>query len=135
MTEPVRKLLYWTPRVLGLAFAAFISLFALDVFGHGAGFWQTLSALLVHMIPTAVVLAVVALAWRWEWIGAVVCLGLAVAYIADTAPRFHWSAYVAISGPLFLVGILFGVGWVLRKDLRPRKSPPAGGADSTGGQK
>jgi lysylphosphatidylglycerol synthetase-like protein (DUF2156 family) len=133
MTQPTKKLLYWTPRVLGLAFAAFISLFALDVFGHGAGFWQTLAALLIHMIPTLVVLAVVALAWRWEWIGAVVCLGLAVAYIADTAPRFHWSVYLAISGPLFLVGILFGVGWVLRKDLRPRGARLSGTGVSAAG--
>lgn len=121
MTEPARKLLYWTPRVLALAFAAFISIFALDVF-EGHGFWETVVALLMHLIPTAIVLIVVALAWRWEWIGALVFAALGVAYIVTTAGRFHWAAYAFIAGPLFLLAILFGVGWVRRDQLRPQGS-------------
>jgi hypothetical protein len=44
--QPVKRILLWTPRVLSLLFALFVSLFALDVFGQGYGFWQTTLALL-----------------------------------------------------------------------------------------
>ena len=38
--------LTWTPRILGLLFAAFLSLFALDVFEQGYQGWETVLALL-----------------------------------------------------------------------------------------
>jgi APA family basic amino acid/polyamine antiporter len=63
MTEVSKKLLYWTPRGLCLAFALFLSLFAMDVFGEGLGFWRTLFALFMHLIPVFVVLLILALAW------------------------------------------------------------------------
>ena len=35
MNNKWKRVLYWTPRVLGILFALFISIFALDVFGEG----------------------------------------------------------------------------------------------------
>ncbi len=32
----------------------------------------------------------------------------------------HWSAYVLISGPLFLVGAMFLIDWVYRIRLAPK---------------
>ena len=32
-----------------------------------------------------------------------------------------WSAYLAISGPLFLVGVLFFVGWRFREQIRVKE--------------
>jgi hypothetical protein len=32
MKRPVKRLLFWAPRILCILFAAFVSLFALDVF-------------------------------------------------------------------------------------------------------
>jgi len=66
MTEVSKKVLYWAPRVSCIAFALFLSLFAMDVFGEGLGFWRTLFALFMHLIPTFVVLLILALAWRWN---------------------------------------------------------------------
>ena len=71
MTSLSKRLLFWTPRALAIVFIAFLSLFALDVFGEGYGFWQTLLALVIHLIPTWILIALLILAWRWEWIGAV----------------------------------------------------------------
>ena len=66
----VKRFLFWLPRVLSALFAAFISLFALDVFGAGYGFWETIWALFVHLIPTWLILAALAISWRWEcWAG------------------------------------------------------------------
>lgn len=103
--------LYWAPRVLSLLFAGFISVFALDVFGAGYGFWGTLLALVMHLIPTAIILVVAALAWRWEWIGALAFLGLGLWYLVMTRGQQHWTAYVFISGPLFVLAILYFFNW------------------------
>ena len=42
-----QKTILWTPRVLAILYAAFISVFALDVFGEGYGFPVVLWALLM----------------------------------------------------------------------------------------
>jgi hypothetical protein len=117
MTAAARKLLFWTPRVLTIAFILFLGLFALDVFGEGYGFWGTLVALLMHLIPNFILLAVLIIAWRREWVGGVLFLGLGVFYLVMTWGRFHWSAYAGISGPLFLVGILFFLNWIFKEKL------------------
>lgn len=118
MNTSMRRVLYWAPRVLGIVFAGFISLFALDVFEEHQGFGPTLVALLMHLIPTALVLGVLAIAWRWEWVGSVVFTALGCLYIATAWGRFHWSAYAVISGPLFLLGGLFLANWLKRGALR-----------------
>jgi hypothetical protein len=112
-------MLFWTPRLLSILFAIFISLFAFDVFGEGYGFWATILALLMHLIPTGIVLLVLALAWRWEWIGGLLFIGLGLLYLARFQGQ-HWSAYVALSGPLFLIGVLFLLNWLYRAELHPR---------------
>jgi hypothetical protein len=113
-----KRILFWAPRVLAILFAVFISLFALDVFGAGYGFWETLLALFMHLIPTWFVLLALALAWRWEWIGAILFAALGLGYILMARGQFDWIAYLLISGPLFLTGALFLVSWWLRREPR-----------------
>lgn len=115
MEEPLRRLLFWAPRILCLCFAAFISIFAVDVFGAQLGFWNTLLALLIHLIPTWIVLIVLALSWRRGWIAGVVFPSLGVLYLVTFWGKFHWSAYLVISGSLVLLGILFLVDWLSRR--------------------
>jgi hypothetical protein len=68
----MKRLIFWTPRILNILVAVFISIFALDVFGEGYGFWGTMEALLMHLIPTAIILVVLIASWRCGWIGAVI---------------------------------------------------------------
>lgn len=112
-----RYVLFWSPRVLSLLIAGFLSLFALDVFEEGRGFWETSLALMMHLIPTGIVLILLAIAWRWEWIGAVsfVALGLLYAFLA--LPHLSWIA--VISTPLLLVGSLFLLDWRYRRQKNP----------------
>mgnify|MGYP001813850633 CR=1 FL=1 len=118
MTAGVLHWLFWTPRILGILFAIFISLFALDVFGEGYGPWETVVALVMHLVPTFVVLTALAVAWRWEWVGAVLFGGLALLYVVMAWGRFPLLTYVVISGPLLLVGVLFLLNWLHRVELR-----------------
>lgn len=127
MSSSARALLFWTPRVLTLAFILFLGLFALDVFSGSQGFFRTALAFLVHLVPNLLLLGVLLVAWRWEWVGAALFTGLGVFYLVDTWGRFHWSAYAAISGPLFLVGILFLLNWIFRDEVRNRDRREARG--------
>lgn len=118
MTTASKQALFWMPRVLCLAFAGFISIFAMDVFQEGLGVWRTALALMMHMIPTFLILIVLAVSWRWEWVGAVLFTALALLYLFTSWGRLHWSAYAVISGPLGLLGGLFLFNWIWRAELR-----------------
>jgi hypothetical protein len=117
MNTSSRRLLFWTPRATCIAFAIFLSMFALDVFGEGYGFWKTLLVLLIHLVPTYIVLVVLAIAWRWEWIGAAGFGGLAMWY-AKSAWRHHPDWVVSIAGPLLVIAVLFLVNWLKHAELR-----------------
>ena len=119
MTTFSKRLLFWTPRAVGIAFAIFLSWFALDVFGEGYGLWKTLLALSIHLVPACIVLAVLAIAWRWEWIGALGFAGLAAWYAKGVWHR-HPDWVVGIAGPLLVLAALFLVNWLKHDELRAR---------------
>ena len=118
--KPAHQLLYWAPRALCIVFALFISLFALDVFTEGRGFWNTLLALLMHLIPTFLILVVLAVSWRREFIAGILFPLLGVLYIvwAWNKPFGVWSTLLLMAGPLVLTGALFLLNWHYRGELR-----------------
>ncbi len=118
MKESTKHWLFWTPRILCILFAGFLSIFAADVFGEHYGFWKTILALVMHLIPTWIVLIVLVVSWRREWVGGTLFIALGALYLIYFWGRFHWSAYLAISGPLLLIGVLFWVNWLHRAQLR-----------------
>jgi hypothetical protein len=107
MNPTARTVLRWTPRVLALAYLAFLGLFALDVFSEASGFWQTIGAFLAHLIPHAVVLLTLLIAWRWSRIGGAMFIALGAAYIVWAWGIFPWSVYAVIAGPPAVIGVLF----------------------------
>lgn len=123
MKRSQANLLYWAPRILGAAFVAFLSLFSLDAFQSGSGPMGILGWL-VHMIPVLVVLAALAAGWRWPRVGAVLFALLGVAYLVFAWGLFPAVAYVAISGPLFLISILFFLNGVWRDEVRAARAGP-----------
>lgn len=114
MKISTKRVFFWTPRVLGILFAIFLSMFALDVFAEGHGFWQTTGALLLHLVPTFIVVIALVIAWRWELVGAILFGGLAVFYVVWTLGRLPLATYLSISGLLALVGVLFLFNWIYR---------------------
>jgi hypothetical protein len=114
MQELSRKILFLTPRVLGILFILFLGLFSLDVFEEGYGFWGTILAFLIHNIPAFVLLIVLILSWRWEWMGGVIFIGMGAFYIIYMWGKFPFVAYLTISGPAFLIGLLFWINWFVK---------------------
>ena len=115
MNERSGQLLLWSPRILGILVCLFLSLFAFDAFGGGTTLAQGLPDFAMHVAPMLILLAVVAVSWRWQLVGAVVFTGLAVAYAYVARHQPSWIA--VISGPLLVVGGLFFWSWRYQRHL------------------
>ncbi len=115
------KIIYWMPRVLSVAFILFLSLFALDVFGEYSGAELAL-ALLIHLIPSFVLLAVVAVAWKWELSGAIAFLAGAIFYVYAAGLGRPWSWYACISGPAVIVAALYFFAWFAKRKSKNQKA-------------
>ena len=114
-----KKLLYWTPRALCIVFIILTSLFALDVFGESKGIWETILALLMHLIPTFILIAILVITWRRELIGGILFSVLGFTYIINMWGQFPLMTYIVVAGPLIITGILFLLNWKYRAELRP----------------
>ena len=102
----------------------YISLFALDVFDGRLGFWQTVLAFLIHLIPVFVLAAILVLAWRWEWIGAALYTAAGLLYVVQVIsgsrpPVVKLTWILTIAGPAFVIAGLFLANWLKRGELRP----------------
>jgi hypothetical protein len=114
MNKSLKPVLFWTPRIAGILFILFISLFALDVFDMGLGLWGTVVALFIHLIPSILLTAAILIAWRQAWAGTVGFIGWGVWYLLS-ARGFGWEVYVLIAGIPVLIGFLFLADWIWRK--------------------
>ena len=101
----LNKILYWSPRVLGIIFILFLGLFAFDVFGTGEPVWAQALGFLIHLIPNFILAAVLVLAWKNELVGGATFFIAAVVFLAFF--RNDWPEALIIEGPLFLIGGLF----------------------------
>lgn len=111
--------LQWAPRLLAVAFSLFLGIFALDAFSGAVAFPRSLLDFAIHLIPSAVLLAVVAAAWRREWIGAAAFLILALAYAAVAGTHPSWIATIA--GPMVVVAVLYAWSWTRRRTAVARR--------------
>ncbi len=109
MTEISRRALFWAPRIISILFISFVSMFALDVFSEGRGFWQTVVALIMHLIPTFALIGALILAWRWEWVGAALFLVFAVFFTVIV--RGTWWVKGIFAVPCFATAWLFLANW------------------------
>ena len=109
--KTTQRLMFWTPRLLGLAVSLFLAVFALDAFSEPRPPADAILDFLIHLLPSLVVVSLVAASWRREWIGAVAFAILGMVYAATTA-RGHMDWIVLISGPLLLVSALFLWNWL-----------------------
>ena len=119
MDQRLQRLYYWTPRILGILFTIFISLFALDVFREGYRFDELLIALFMHLIPTYLLAIVLAIAWRWEFAGGLLFLALGTSFFFHYNNQSNWITHLIIAGPPLLVGMLFLISRFSRMKTYP----------------
>jgi hypothetical protein len=100
------KLLCWFPRILGILFILFISMFALDVFGEYS-FPEILIALFMHLIPSFILIIILVVAWKWERIGGILYIMLSILFTLFFRTYQDIIVFLLISFPVLLTGILF----------------------------
>lgn len=114
------QLLHWLPRVLGIFYVLFLSLFALDVWSMGRSFWEKLAGFVVHLTPSYVVIIALLVSWKWQTIGGVLFLVVFAAFMLFFGRR-DWQTVLFLGAPLILIGGLFILdGRRHRVELRPR---------------
>ena len=120
-------MLHWTPRILVILAVLFISMFALDSFSPGNTFWQNAAAFLMHLIPSFILLGILAVVWKWERVGGIVLTIVGAAFsIGIFILNFHRNHSVLMSlWIVFLICMPFVVAGVLFiiSDLRKKKDP------------
>lgn len=120
MAKRINKFIYWTPRILGIIFILFLMMFSLDVFQPGLTVWQITIGLLMHNLPALILLFFLIFSWKHEIVGGIVFISAGLLYILLLASSSHFEWYMliwplTISGPAFLVGILFLINWFKKK--------------------
>jgi hypothetical protein len=112
MNGLTQKILYWSPRLLAIAYILFLGIFALDVFAEGYGFWETMLNFLIHLIPNFVLLTLLLIAWKWEWFGALFFALCGLFYLVATWGKVGIEAYLLIIVPLCVLALLFLADWI-----------------------
>lgn len=123
MKKKINKFTYWTPRILGIIFILFLMMFSLDVFQPGLTVWQITIGLFMHNLPALILLIFLIISWKYEIIGGIVFIlaGLLYTLLLATSSHFEWYMLIwslTISGPAFLVGILFLINWFKKKNSK-----------------
>jgi hypothetical protein len=107
MDSSFNAFLRWAPRVLCLVFAGFIGLFALDAFDPGRTLGANLGAFARHLTPTFVLLAMLAIGWRWPKVAGALLILAGCAYAVMPQARQHVSWIAVIAAPMWITGVLF----------------------------
>lgn len=115
------RFLYLAPRIAGIVILLFVELFALDAFETPGSIWVKLGAFLIHSAPSIFLLALMALAWRWEWVGTLI-FGLAGAFILVMTMTARWffvlGNLLIFTLPMMVIALLFWLGWRWRGEIR-----------------
>jgi len=110
----------WAPRVLAMAFIAFLFFFSLDAVNEKVDFWETAPNLFMHNIPALVLLAALIISWKYELAGAIVFTLTGVLYVTwllntPRLGRLFVTCLLTVAFPASLTGVLFFVNWMLKK--------------------
>lgn len=115
MKDILKMALYGAPRILGILFVFQISEFALVTLLAYPRL-EVLMGLLAQMHWNIFLVIILALAWRWEWIGtlgfgAYAFWYLAFVNVSDT------GTFLIMAGLPVLTAVLFFIGFTFKKDI------------------
>lgn len=101
-----RSVLYWAPRILGLTAIGFISMFALDSFEAGQPLTTQLLHFAQHLIPSFILLALLALAWKWEKSGGIAFITIGLLFSPLVYMLNHGRNHFSVAQSLLVVLII-----------------------------
>ena len=122
MEKKINRFIFWTPRIFVILFALFLAIFSLDVFDSAVGLSQILVGLLLHNIPSLVLLVFLIVSWNHDLLGGIIFMILGVACVIRTiiallmSPSWIINPIFIIGSIVFLfIGSMFLVGWYRKR--------------------
>lgn len=118
------RIVSWVARVICILAILFISLFSFDAIVPGNGFWQNTRDLLIHLVPSFILLLLLLLAWRYEMAGGALFVIIALVlspYIYIHNYRMNNSVIrsmvviLAVTLPFVITGLLFITAAILKR--------------------
>ena len=97
---------FWLPRAICIAAILFVSMFALDSFAPGLTFWQQIVGFLIHLIPSYVLIALLVVAWKWEYIGGILYIVMGLIFSLWVFDINYSRNQFAMSQSLFNAAII-----------------------------
>jgi hypothetical protein len=95
----------------GILYAFALLVFVADVFSNAQSVSQTLIDLVLHCIPTVIVLLLVVIAHQRPLMGSIIFAVNGIVYIITGWANLHWTAHVLIAGPLLVLSALYITAW------------------------
>jgi hypothetical protein len=120
------KVLHWLPRVMCILAILFVSMFALDAFSPNLTIWQQIGAFIIHLVPSFMLLIVLLIAWKWEFVGGIIfiVMGLGLSpFVFFHNYKINHSIWMSlgiisvITIPFVIVGILFLISHFLKRKV------------------
>ncbi|MCK4571034.1 hypothetical protein KAT84_03690 [Candidatus Bipolaricaulota bacterium] len=105
--RPITIVVLWMPRVLAMALAFFLAMFAMDVFLDGKGYWETSGAFVTHLVPAFCVIAILAIGWHRDGLASLGFLTLAIAYFMALAGWRHLPDSLVLALPPLGISLAF----------------------------
>ena len=100
---------------IGICYALALLIFAGDVFNKDQTTIQTILDLLLHFIPTAIVLFLIVIAHQRPLVGSIIFAINGIVYIITGWTNLHWTAHILIAGPLLLLSFLYIIAYKSKK--------------------
>lgn len=110
------KILYWLPRVLAIAAILFMMVFSLDCF-ENQGFKDVLTCFIMHNIPAFIIIIVLVIAWKWEFIGGILFLAVFLGGSIYFRGFSTNPAVFVVMTPFLVTGVLFIWHYVAQKPI------------------
>lgn len=120
------KILPWIARIICMLAILFISMFAADSFSPELTFRQQIGGFMMHLIPSFILIALLIVAWKWEFIGGIIFIIIAVGlspfvftlnYNRNHSVGISLGIILAITFPFLVVGILFMISHFMKKRI------------------
>lgn len=124
MEKNIDKFIYWTPRILSILYILFLAIFSLNIIFPKLTLALVMHGLAMNNIPVLILLVVLISSWRYEIVDGIafILAGLFYMFYLTRHPGgmyFEWFMlpyYLIIAGPAFIIGILFIIGWIQKKN-------------------
>ena len=99
-------------------------MFAADSFAPELTFWQQIGGFMMHLIPSFILITLLIVAWKWEYIGGIIFIVIALGlspfvfmlnYNMNHSVGMSLGIIMVITFPFLVVGILFIISHFMKK--------------------